>query len=58
MECKFECDNGKVEWLVQIGETTLSLFGYNFDYVWQDAFSPKKNPELWSGIGLRSFNSF
>ena len=52
LEC--ESHNGKVEWLVQIGDaSTLSLFGYNFDYVWQDAFSPKKNPELWSGDWFR-----
>ena len=54
LEC--ESHNGKVEWLVQIGDaSTLSLFGYNFDYVWQDAFFSKEKPRAMVGVGLEKF---
>jgi tRNA U34 5-methylaminomethyl-2-thiouridine-forming methyltransferase MnmC len=40
---------GRCRWMVMHGDAaTLDLPNYNFRYVWQDAFSPKKNPELWT----------
>lgn len=39
----------KLNWLVLVGDARLAdLSALTFHYVWQDAFSPKKNPELWS----------
>lgn len=36
-------------WTVQVGPAEKASFaGFHFDFVWQDAFSPKKNPELWN----------
>ncbi len=36
-------------WTTQVGDgTTADFDGHNFDFVWQDAFSSKKNPELWT----------
>jgi tRNA U34 5-methylaminomethyl-2-thiouridine-forming methyltransferase MnmC len=38
-----------LSWLVLVGDArTADLSAYAFHYIWQDAFSPKKNPELWS----------
>ncbi len=49
-QCRINHDNGaSLAWTVLIGDgaqTPLPNLGYNF--VFQDAFSPKKNPELWS----------
>lgn len=39
----------KLSWLVMVGDARLAdLSAWTFHYIWQDAFSPKKNPELWS----------
>jgi tRNA U34 5-methylaminomethyl-2-thiouridine-forming methyltransferase MnmC len=39
----------KMNWLVLVGDARAAdLSAYTFHYIWQDAFSPKKNPELWS----------
>jgi len=36
-------------WSTQVVDGTIADFsGYSFDFVWQDAFSSKKNPELWT----------
>ncbi len=38
-----------LRWQVLVGDACASnLAEFEFHYVWQDAFSPKKNPELWS----------
>ncbi len=38
-----------LSWLVLVGDARLAdLSPFTFHYIWQDAFSPKKNPELWS----------
>ncbi len=40
-----------LSWQIRVGaaeELSLSDCEGGFDYFWQDAFSPKKNPELWS----------
>lgn len=42
-------------WRVQIGEATAAVLpAESFDFIWQDAFSPQKNPELWSLGWLRA----
>ncbi len=39
----------RLHWIVLIGDARqANLSAFAFDYIWQDAFSPKKNPELWS----------
>lgn len=39
----------KLSWIVLVGDAQLAdLRPFSFDYIWQDAFSPKKNAELWS----------
>lgn len=41
----------RLQWNIVVGDARqqdLSVFGEDFDYIWQDAFSPQKNPELWS----------
>ena len=59
MECKFECEshNGKVEWLVQIGDAstlkaysviTLTMFG-------KMRFLQRKIQSYGQGIGLEKF---
>lgn len=36
-------------WTTAVGDAVDADFsGYTFDFVWQDAFSSKKNPELWT----------
>ncbi|SMF45873.1 MnmC family methyltransferase [Pseudobacteriovorax antillogorgiicola] len=42
--------SGKVcHWTVIVGDSSkMELPAKGFHFVWQDAFSPKKNPELWS----------
>jgi len=38
-----------LRWLVSVGDARQSdLSPFAFDFVWQDAFSPRKNGELWS----------
>lgn len=38
-----------LQWTVQVGDAREADFqGHAFDFVWQDAFSSKKNPELWT----------
>jgi len=38
-----------LSWSTQVVDGTVADFsGYSFDFVWQDAFSSKKNPELWT----------
>lgn len=43
-------------WRVVVGDASEdALFdGSCFDYIWQDPFSPKKNPEMWSEAWFRS----
>ena len=44
-----ESHKGSLEWKIFIGDASgAKLDAYQFDYIWQDAFSPKKNSELWS----------
>lgn len=39
----------KLRWQVLVGDARdANLSVWTFHYIWQDAFSPKKNPELWS----------
>jgi tRNA U34 5-methylaminomethyl-2-thiouridine-forming methyltransferase MnmC len=39
----------KLTWLVLVGDARRAdLSPWTFHYIWQDAFSPRKNPELWS----------
>ena len=39
----------KFQWSVQVGDSSKSpLPQLNLNYIWQDAFSPGKNSELWS----------
>lgn len=39
----------KLNWQVVVGDARhADLSAWTFHYIWQDAFSPKKNPELWS----------
>jgi tRNA U34 5-methylaminomethyl-2-thiouridine-forming methyltransferase MnmC len=39
----------KLSWRVLVGDARhADLSPWTFHYIWQDAFSPKKNPELWS----------
>ncbi|WP_141731193.1 MnmC family methyltransferase [Oligoflexus tunisiensis] len=43
------CSGRFFHWLVLVGDARLAdLSALTFHYIWQDAFSPKKNPELWS----------
>ena len=40
----------KLAWVVNIGDAKgveLQCFGAKFDFVWQDPFSPSKNPSMW-----------
>lgn len=38
-----------LHWSTQVGDARDADFsGYAFDFIWQDAFSSKKNPELWT----------
>lgn len=38
-----------LSWSAVVGDARDADFlGYDFDFVWQDAFSIKKNPELWT----------
>jgi tRNA U34 5-methylaminomethyl-2-thiouridine-forming methyltransferase MnmC len=38
-----------LRWQVLVGDAReADLSSFAFDYIWQDAFSPRKNPELWS----------
>ena len=44
-------EGASLHWKIMVGAAEscdLSQCAHRFDYVWQDAFSPKKNPELWS----------
>jgi len=39
----------ELRWHVLVGDAcSADLSAYRFHYIWQDAFSPRKNPELWS----------
>lgn len=39
----------QIHWKVLVGDASqLDLGAWTFHYIWQDAFSPEKNPELWS----------
>jgi tRNA U34 5-methylaminomethyl-2-thiouridine-forming methyltransferase MnmC len=39
----------ELRWRVLVGDArSADLSSWTFHYIWQDAFSPKKNPELWS----------
>jgi tRNA U34 5-methylaminomethyl-2-thiouridine-forming methyltransferase MnmC len=44
-------------WEVKIGDAAdVNLEDYSFDYIWQDAFSQKKNPELWSDLWFQKLH--
>jgi len=41
--------HNEFHWTTQVGDALDADFsGNSFDFVWQDAFSSKKNPELWT----------
>ncbi len=44
--------NAHLEWVVRIGNAAvdelINPFPQKFNFVWQDPFSPAKNPEMWS----------
>ena len=46
-------------WVVSIGDGAVAdLSGFAFSYIWQDAFSPKKNPELWTTDWFAKLNQY
>ncbi len=47
-------------WRVTIGDASeqMALDGQSFDYIWQDPFSPKKNPEMWSESWFKSLLTY
>lgn len=48
-EIKTSGHSGSFLWEIIVGDAAnVDLSNYCFDYIWQDAFSPKKNSELWS----------
>ncbi len=39
----------RFHWTASVGDAVDADFnGFTFDFIWQDAFSSKKNPELWT----------
>lgn len=39
----------RFSWVAYVGDArNISLPSASLDFIWQDAFSPKKNPELWT----------
>ena len=50
---------GEFIWEVKIGDASaVNLGNYSFDYIWQDAFSPKNNPKLWSDKWFQKLSEF
>ena len=49
MSLRHQKSQATCKWQVIIGDGIATpLPDQHFDFIWQDAFSPKKNPDLWS----------
>lgn len=55
IDCNLSCT-----WHITIGDASehIVFADQSFDYIWQDPFSPKKNPEMWSESWFKSLLTY
>lgn len=63
-ECRWQTEvihpNGqsRARWVIQVGDAaTGDLPSRDYHFIWQDAFSPTKNPILWTGAWFRKLSA-
>ncbi len=58
MEANHPASGQRLLWTVAVGDATAMELGTDrFDFIWQDAFSPRKNPELWTSAWFARLKS-